>query len=149
MDSTIEQIRQIDSTIAALKARNKALSAEKTFNTEQIEALEKHKDLLAQGLFTGENADAKSIRVDGVLVTQADITAYEGFDLSTRLFAEEKEQYRKSTAETLRIKAAKIENGTEKVSESDLLRFILSIPSGIKKMERFEVKKKSYRFRGL
>lgn len=149
MDSTIEQIRQIETTIAALEAENKTLSAKKALNTEHIEALKEQKDLLAQGLFIGENADAKSVRVDGVLVTQAEITSYEGYDLTSRLFSDEKEQYRKSEAETLRIKAAKIENGSEKISESGLLKFILSVPSGIKKMERFEVKKKSYRFRGL
>lgn len=144
-----DKLRQIDEQIAAIEARNKALRAEITLNSEEIEALKTKRNELCAEVFEFETSETKSVKVDGLTITRVDLTSYEGYDLGSRGFAFERKQFQASEAEALRKKADLIEKGDEKISESGFLKFLLNLPTGQKKLEKFKVISNTYRVRGL
>ena len=142
-------LRQIDEQIAALEERNKSLRSEISSNSEVIDALKTQRNAVCAEAFEFETPDTKSVRVDGLTITRVDLTSYEGFDLGSRSFSVERKQFQASEAEALRRKADLIEKGEEKVSESGFLKFLLNLPTGQKKLEKFKVVSNTFRVRGL
>lgn len=143
------ELRQIDEQIAALEERSKTLRSEISSNTEEIEALKAKRNAVCAEAFEFETPDTKSVKVDGLTITRVDLTSYEGFDLGSRSFSAERKQFQASEAEALRRKADLIEKGEEKVSESGFLKFLLNLPTGQKKLEKFKVVSNTFRVRGL
>ena len=148
MESTAK-LREINDLITVLEERNKALDQEKAENVAQIEKLKEMKSEEGFRLLEDAKPGEKSVKVDGITITKATLTYYEGYDFSQRSFSALKKQYRQQEAEALRKKADQIEKGDEEISESKLLKFILSISTGIEKMKKFEKTREIVKFRNL
>ena len=148
MESTAK-LREINDLITVLKEENKALDQKKAENVAQIEELERLKAEEGFRLLEDAKPGEKSVKVDGITITRATLTSYEGYDLDSRSFAAERKQYRQLEAESLRKKADQIEKGDEEISESKLLKYILSISTGIEKMKKFETTREIVKFRNL
>ena len=148
MESTAK-LREINDLITVLEERNKAIDQEKAENTAQIEKLKEMKSEEGFKLLEDAKPGEKSVKVDGITITKATLTYYEGYDFSQRGFSALKKQYRQQEAEALRKKADQIEKGDEEISESKFLKFILSISTGIEKMKKFETTREIVKFRNL
>ncbi|MGM9741877.1 MAG: hypothetical protein ACI3ZC_02295 [Candidatus Cryptobacteroides sp.] len=148
MESTAK-LREINDLITILKEENKTLDQKKAENVAQIEELERLKAEEGFKLLKDAKPGEKSVKVDGLTITRATLTSYEGYDLSSRSFATERKQFRQLEAEALRKKADQIEKGDEEISESKLLKYILSISTGIEKMKKFETTREIVKFRNL
>ena len=148
MESTAK-LREINDLITVLEERNKAIDQEKAENTAQIEKLKEMKSEEGFKLLEDAKPGEKSVKVDGITITKATLTYYEGYDFSQRGFSALKKQYRQQEAEALRKKADQIEKGDEEISESKFLKFILSISTGIEKMKKFEKTREIVKFRNL
>ena len=148
MESTAK-LREINDLITILKEENKTLDQKKAENVAQIEELERLKAEEGFRLLEDAKPGEKSVKVDGITITRATLTSYEGYDLDSRSFAAERKQYRQLEAESLRKKADQIEKGDEEISESKLLKYILSISTGIEKMKKFETTRDIVKFRNL
>ena len=148
MESTAK-LREINDLITVLEERNKAIDQEKAENTAQIEKLKEMKSEEGFRLLEDAKPGEKSVKVDGITITKATLTYYEGYDFSQRGFSALKKQYRQHEAEALRKKADQIEKGDEEISESKFLKFILSISTGIEKMKKFEKTREIVKFRNL
>lgn len=148
MESTAK-LREINDLITILKEENKTLDQKKAENVARIEELERLKAEEGFRLLEDAKPGEKSIKVDGITITRATLTSYEGYDLDSRSFAAERKQYRQLEAESLRKKADQIEKGDEEISESKLLKYILSISTGIEKMKKFETTRDIVKFRNL
>ena len=148
MESTAK-LREINDLITVLEERNKAIDQEKAENTAQIEKLKEMKSEEGFKLLEDAKPGEKSVKVDGITITKATLTYYEGYDFSQRGFSALKKQYRQQEAEALRRKADQIEKGDEEISESKFLKFILSISTGIEKMKKFEKTREIVKFRNL
>lgn len=148
MESTAK-LREINDLITVLKEENKTLDQKKAENVAQIEELERLKAEEGFRLLEDAKPGEKSVKVDGITITRATLTSYEGYDLDSRSFAAERKQYRQLEAESLRKKADQIEKGDEEISESKLLKYILSISTGIEKMKKFETTREIVKFRNL
>ena len=148
MESTAK-LREINDLITVLKEENKTLDQKKAENIAQIEELERLKAEEGFRLLEDAKPGEKSVKVDGITITRATLTSYEGYDLDSRSFAAERKQYRQLEAESLRKKADQIEKGDEEISESKLLKYILSISTGIEKMKKFETTREIVKFRNL
>ena len=148
MESTAK-LREINDLIAILKEENKTLDQKKAENVARIEELERLKAEEGFRLLEDAKPGEKSVKVDGITITRATLTSYEGYDLDSRSFAAERKQYRQLEAESLRKKADQIEKGDEEISESKLLKYILSISTGIEKMKKFETTRDIVKFRNL
>lgn len=148
MESTAK-LREINDLITILKEENKTLDQKKAENVAQIEELERLKAEEGFRLLEDAKPGEKSVKVDGITITRATLTSYEGYDLDSRSFAAERKQYRQLEAESLRKKADQIEKGDEEISESKLLKYILSISTGIEKMKKFETTREIVKFRNL
>ena len=148
MESTAK-LREINDLITVLKEENKTLDQKKAENVAQIEELERLKAEEGFRLLEDAKPGEKSVKVDGITITRATLTSYEGYDLDSRSFAAERKQYRQLEAESLRKKADQIEKGDEEISESKLLKYILSISTGIEKMKKFETTRDIVKFRNL
>ena len=148
MESTAK-LREINDLITVLEERNKAIDQEKAENTAQIEKLKEMKSEEGFRLLEDAKPGEKSVKVDGITITKATLTYYEGYDFSQRGFSALKKQYRQQEAEALRKKADQIEKGDEEISESKFLKFILSISTGIEKMKKFEKTRDIVKFRNL
>lgn len=148
MESTAK-LREINDLITVLKEENKTLDQKKAENIAHIEELERLKTEEGFRLLEDAKPGEKSVKVDGITITRATLTSYEGYDLDSRSFAAERKQYRQLEAESLRKKADQIEKGDEEISESKLLKYILSISTGIEKMKKFETTREIVKFRNL
>lgn len=148
MESTAK-LREINDLITVLKEENKTLDQKKAENVAQIEELERLKAEEGFRLLEDAKPGEKSVKVDGITITRATLTSYEGYDLDSRSFAAERKQYRQLEAESLRKKADQIEKGDEEISESKLLKYILSISTGIEKMKKFKTTREIVKFRNL
>ena len=148
MESTAK-LREINDLITILKEENKTLDQKKAENVARIEELERLKAEEGFRLLEDAKPGEKSVKVDGITITRATLTSYEGYDLDSRSFAAERKQYRQLEAESLRKKADQLEKGDEEISESKLLKYILSISTGIEKMKKFETTIEIVKFRNL
>lgn len=148
MESTAK-LREINDLITVLEERNKAIDQEKAENTTQIEKLKEMKSEECFRLLESAKPGEKSVKVEGLTITKVSTKVYKGVDLDSRLFAKERSDFRKNEAEALRRKADQIEKGEEKISESKLLKYLLSIATGLKKLEKYEEIVESVRVRGL
>lgn len=148
MESTAT-LRLINDEIAYLEAEIKDYSAKIAADKQRIEKCKADKEAECLRLLESAKPGEKSVKIDGLTITRATLTSYEGYDLSSRVFAPERKQFRQNEAEALRKKADLIEKGEGEISESGFLKYLLSIATGQEKLKKHEVTRDTVRIRGL